>query len=680
MIRFLLLLLISQLITSITNGQSIPFQLYPDFDQSNNIRQYLVRVASKITSKSLTDTNSEESWGKIRPDRYKELINMLSLSDMPLTGKRPDLNVTITGILHQKGYRIEKLYYESLPGLFVPANLYVPDNIEKPVPAILYECGHARTQKVHYQAHARRFAELGFVCLIVETIQWGEVYGEHWGCYANGWFHWYSRGYTPAGVEVWNGIRGLDLLAERPEVNAEKLGVTGISGGGAQSWFIAAIDPRIKAVAPVCGNSTVKSHIATRTIDGHCDCMMMINTYLKDFHDIGALIAPRPLYIAQADRDGLNSIESSRDVYFSLKDFYRLLDAEKNINFIETPGGHSYHESSRKGIFSFFIEHLMDKKIDPDKIGDIDESEAAQLDAETLKVYENKPPENDITRSIQDSFVKIQAPPEISTSAELKVYKSKVINFLKNETFSGFPGQKIPLNPRLVFRTDDGATYGNYVYSFVPEEDWRLTIDIRWRNPQVENRPLMIVLRNPDENRWDSEAFISGLNEKWNIAYLETRGTGETGWAPELQWHVRRASAWTGRTIASMRVYDVIRCLEFVRTLDGVNPDSIGIAAQGEMAVVASYSALMDGSCQVLVIKDPPDTQDKGSQQDGRGEAIEMLNCLRITDINQLPALVYPTRIFLFDPVPDTYKWSLETLKSIGKEESVRLIQKISDL
>ena len=190
----------------------------------------------------------------------------------------------------------------------------------------------------------------------------------------------------------------------------------------------------------------------------------------------------------------------------------------------------------------------------------------------------------------------------------------------------------------------------------------------------------MIVLRNPDENRWDSETFISGLNEKWNIAYLETRGTGEAGWAPELQWHVRRASAWTGRTIASMRVYDVIRCLEFVRTLDGVNPDSIGIAAQGEMAVVASYAALMDGSCQVLVIKDPPDTQDKGSQQDGRGEAIEMLNCLRITDINQLPALVYPTRIFLFDPVPDTYKWSLETLKSIGKEESVRLIQKISDL
>ncbi len=670
------------IITIDTSGQSIPFQLYPEFDQSNNIRQHLVRVAGEITDKSLTGIKSKEEWEKIRPDRYKELIKMLSLTDMPLSGERPDLNVKVTGVIQKKGYSIEKLFYESLPGLYVPANLYVPDNIEDPVPAILYECGHARTQKAHYQAHARRFAELGFVCLIVETIQWGEVHGEHWGCYANGWFHWYSRGYTPAGVEVWNGIRGLDLLTQRPEVNPEKLGVTGISGGGAQSWFIAAIDPRVKAVAPVCGNSTVKSHIATRTIDGHCDCMMMINTYLRDFHDLGALIAPRPLYIAQADRDGLNSIESSRDVYFSLKDFYRLFDAENNINFIETPGGHSYHETSRKGIFSFFIRNLMDmdKEMDPDKIHDIDESESVQLDAEALKVYNNGQPEDDLTRSIQEFFVKCQPPSEITTSEELELYKTEVIDFLKNETFYGFPDHKVPLNPKLVFRTDDGAPYGNHEYSFVPEMDWRLKLDIRWRNPQGEDHPLMLILRNPNEKRWDSESFISGLKNKWNVAYLETRGTGEAGWAPELQWHVRRASAWTGRTIASMRVYDVIRCLEFVRTLDGVNQDSIGIAAWGEMTVVASYAALMDGSCQVLVIKDPPDTQNKESQPDGRGEAIEMLNCLRITDINRLPALVYPTRTFLIGPVPDSYNWSLETLKSIGAEESIQLINRISDL
>ena len=78
---------------------------------------------------------------------------------------------------------------------------------------------------------------------------------------------------------------------------------------------------------------------------------------------------------------------------------------------------------------------------------------------------------------------------------------------------------------------------------------------------------LGFVLRSPDEDRWASEGFVGGLDDTWNIAYFETRGIGETGWAPDLQWHVRRSAAWTGRTVASMRVYDVLRCLQALRKL-----------------------------------------------------------------------------------------------------------------
>jgi dienelactone hydrolase len=277
--------------------------------ESNNIRNYLIEKATEITDHSLSGLNTLDDWKKIRDKRYSEFSEMMGL---PPENYRPALNVKVTGTIQGKGYHIEKLYYESLPGLYVRANLYIPDNNKDPMPGILYVCGHSPTQKVHYQAHPRKFAQLGFVCLIIETIQWGEVRGEHWGCYANGWFNWYSRGYNPAGVELWNAIRGLDLLSSRPEVDHEKLGVTGISGGGSQSWYIAAADPRVKAVAPVCGASTLKAQITTRTVDGHCDCMMPINTYGQDFTDIGALIAPRPLLICQADRDGLNKIESVR--------------------------------------------------------------------------------------------------------------------------------------------------------------------------------------------------------------------------------------------------------------------------------------------------------------------------------------------------------------------------------
>ena len=142
--------------------------------QQNNIRSYLSTVAKAITDSCISDIESLDDWEKVKADRYSEFIEMLGMQDMPINSKRGDLNVHITGVIQREGYHIEKLYYESLPGLYVPANLYVPDSIKEPAPAILYVCGHARTQKVHYQAHPAKFAQLGFVCLIIETIQSGK--------------------------------------------------------------------------------------------------------------------------------------------------------------------------------------------------------------------------------------------------------------------------------------------------------------------------------------------------------------------------------------------------------------------------------------------------------------------------------------------------------------------------
>ncbi len=641
--------------------------------QSNNIRNYLIRVAQEITDSSLSEIKLLEDWEKIRSDRYSQFLEMVSLQDMPINGKRSDLNVRVTGTIQREGYRIEKLYYESLPGLYVPANLYVPDNLKERAAAILYVCGHDRTQKVHYQAHPAKFAQLGFVCLIIETIQWGEVYGEHWGCYANGWFNWYSRGYTPAGVEVWNAIRGLDLLSERPEVDKEKLGVTGISGGGAQSWFIAAVDPRIKAAAPVCGASTIEAQISTRTIDGHCDCIMPINTYQIDFQNIGALIAPRPLLIGQADRDGLNRVESVRQIYNDLKRIYELHGASENIGYVETPGGHSYHQISRERIFSFFLNHLMGKNITPEEAGDIDQSPEKLMSEEELKVYIDGPPEDDRTTKIQDSFVRLAQTPEISNKSELDRYRISIENFLRQKTFGAFPKVPPSFDSLLIFRTLDDAEFGSDVYSFVSEEGWRLNVDIRWRNDPFEKNPLMIVLRNRDENRWELEEFIRNLKSDWNLAFIEVRGVGEFGWDPNLQWHVRRASAWTGRTIASMQVYDVLRCIDFCRTLRGVDPEGIGIAARDEMTVVALYSSLLDGRCKTLILKNPPASQDVASNPDGRGPAIEMLNCLRVTDVCRLPALLTNTDIIFIGEIPDSYKWSENLLIKLGKKPFARI-------
>ena len=636
--------------------------------ESNNIRDYLIQKATEISDNSLSEINTLGDWQNIRDRRYNELVEMMGLSGMPLNGSRSDLNVKVTGIIQENGYRIEKLYYESLPGLYVRANLYVPDNISHPKPGILYVCGHSRTQKVHYQAHPQKFARLGFVCLIIETIQFGEVCGEHWGCYARGWFNWYSRGYNPAGVELWNAIRGLDLLCSRQEVDPEKLGVTGISGGGSQSWYIAAIDPRIKAVAPVCGASTLKAQVTSRTIDGHCDCMMPINTYCQDFMDIGALIAPKPLLICQADRDGLNTIESVRELHNAIRNIYTLYKAPDNIGLVETPGGHSYHKISREQIFSFFIQHLMGKQVSPEEAGDIETSKESLLSADALKVYTDGAPADDRTTTIQDSFIKLPVAPDISNEAELFAFRDSVKEFLRIKTFGAFPAEKSQFNQILEFRSLDGGKFGQEIFSFVSEKGWRIKVDIHYAHKTDSMAPLVIVLRNYDEQQWESESYADEISDGANIAFLEVRGVGEFGWAPELQWHVRRASAWTGRTVASMQVYDLLRCIEFCRTLPGVDPDKITIAARNEMSVVALYAALMDGKCESLILKNPPETQDQASDPSGKGPAIEMLNCLQITNVYQIPALLFPKKISFVGSIPPSYRWSEKIFEKLGKE------------
>lgn len=665
--------------TGVIPAHALPIQTEPVSDQANDIRHYLNRVAAECTHESLADIQTLDQWQQIRPKRYAQYLEMMGLVDVPVEGPRPPLNVNIVGTIQQSGYRIEKLWYESLPQLYVPANLYIPDGITQPVPAILYVCGHARTQKVRYQAHARRFAELGFVCLIIETIQWGEVRGDHWGCYARGWFHWYSRGYTPGGVEAWNGMRGLDLLCNRPEVDADRLGVTGISGGGTQTWYVAAADPRIKAAATVCGTSTVKSQVFQRTLDGHCDCMMPINTFRQDFHDLGALIAPRPLMIASANRDGLNAIEAVRDVYFHTKAIYELYGQADHLLLVETPGGHSYHQTSRTRIFSFFLKHLMGKEVPPSNIEDIDETEEAMLNEADLQVYMEGPPKDDRTKTIQDSFIQLATPPALRDLEALVSHRHRVLAFLQEKTFGAFPKNPVPLELRREFRALDGARHGRETVSFVSERGYRLKIELRWRHDPREKRPLLLVLRSPDEKRWESEGFISGLRDEWNVAYLACRGIGETGWSPDLQWHIRRAAVWTGRTIASMRVYDVLRCLKALRTLKAVEESHIAIAARDEMAVIAAYAALLDTRVQAVLLKNPPATQNAPSQVDGRGPALEMLNCLRITDVAQVTGMLFPRPIGLLGHVPDTYTWARDLYQTLETAHCYLQLEKAGD-
>src|SRR5262249_20627206 len=234
-------------------------------------------------------------------------------------------------------------------GLYVTANLYVPKKAVFPAPAVLYVCGHGNVvvdkvsygSKVFYQHHPAWFASNGYVCLILDTLQLGEIEGIHHGTYPrsgyNMWW-WQTLGYTPAGVECWNGIRALDYLQSRKEVDPKRIGLTGRSGGGATRWWVAAADDPPQCIIPLGGIAGLWAHVVEGSpahpkgvISGHCDCMYFVNTYRWDFPLVAALCAPRPLLLGNSDADTIFPVPGYRRLAEKVRKVYDLYGADNKF-------------------------------------------------------------------------------------------------------------------------------------------------------------------------------------------------------------------------------------------------------------------------------------------------------------------------------------------------------------
>ncbi|MCA1964952.1 MAG: acetylxylan esterase [Prosthecobacter sp.] len=365
------LLLLSALAVTL---QAAPYpEKTPDTPGNRMLQSYWERQVHEIElTGGLKDIQKAEDWKAKAPEYRRQLAEMLGLDPMP---ERTPLQATKTGELAGNGWRVEKMHYQAVPGLYVTANLYLPTQVAKPLPAILYVCGHANVMKngvsygnkTGYHHHGIWFARHGYVCLIIDTVQLGEIRGEHHGTYSKGRWWWVSRGYTPAGLEAWAGIRGLDYLETRPEVDKTRFGITGRSGGGAYSWWVAALDERIKAAAPTAGVTSMRNHIVDGCVEGHCDCMFQVNTYRWDYDRLVALVAPRPLLICNTDKDSIFPIDGVFQIHQSVRRIYQMLDADDKLGLQIAEGPHKDLQPLHIGAFHWFERHL--KGADPNGTG-----------------------------------------------------------------------------------------------------------------------------------------------------------------------------------------------------------------------------------------------------------------------------------------------------------------------
>lgn len=252
-------------------------------------QSYLARRGADLSAAQATSLNDQAAWNKNRPELRRQMLYMLGLDPMPA---RTPLRARITGQFERERYRVEKIVFESMPGLYVTGDLYVPKQAGRK-PAVLYLCGHAPGPwgaKAQYQHHGIWLANHGYVAFLIDTIEFGEIPGIHHGTHDLGLWNWLSLGYSPAGPEVWNAIRAMDYLSTRPDVDAARVALTGISGGGAITWYAAAADERFHTAAPVCATWSAGSQVAEKSVVENCDCIYFPNTYGFDLSTVGALL------------------------------------------------------------------------------------------------------------------------------------------------------------------------------------------------------------------------------------------------------------------------------------------------------------------------------------------------------------------------------------------------------
>ncbi len=212
-----------------------------------------------------------------------------------------------------------------------------------------------------------------------------------------------------------------------------------------------------------------------------------------------------------------------------------------------------------------------------------------------------------------------------------------------------------------------GANSKTVHFRYTPEAGWQLAGTLTSSVAEGEKRAVVVDLCEASDRRLQPTQRVSAICPRsWLRASLAPRGTGDTSWGESQHWHLRRAAALTGRTLASLRVLDVMQGLRAVRRQPGVDQERVYLAARGEMAVVALYAALLDGEVAGVVLENPPATQNVPDSEIGIGPLVEMLNCLRITDVAQVAGLLWPAALVFYGPRPQSYMWAEDVYRRLG--------------
>ena len=321
------------------------------------------RVLDENSHFELSPCTDREEWLQRAGYLRRRILCCCGLWPLP---ERQPLNARVFGRVEHDGYATEKVYFESRPGFFVTGNLYRPQEEGTSRPAVLCPHGHWTHGRLEdsdacsVPARCATFARAGYVVFSYDMVGYLDSHQvDHafrarrapdgsmfLGSYPDDAL-W---GINAPGVQLWNSIRCLDFLQTLPDVDGDRIGCTGASGGGTQTFLLTAVDDRVAAAAPVC--------MVSPNMQGGCICENAPNLRIDTSNiEIAALAAPRPLLLVSATDDFTR--EAPRFAVPPIREVYGLFGAAERVDFAHVAAGHNYNGESRQAVYEWFGKWLL---------------------------------------------------------------------------------------------------------------------------------------------------------------------------------------------------------------------------------------------------------------------------------------------------------------------------------
>ncbi len=519
--------------------------------------------------------------------------------------ERTPLNPRTVAIVEREGYRIEKIIFESQPNFFVTANLYLPASGNPPYPAVLYPLGHELGGKANpiWQQMLATLARKGYVALTWDTVGQGErvqIYDpDLQGSKLRGsttehtiqGIQCFLTGHHIASYTIWDGIRALDYLLSRKEVDPERVACTGNSGGGTHTAYLSALDDRIKVAAPSC--YITSWHWMLKTL-GPQDAEQVFPGWLADgldYPDFLYAFAPKPYLMLSAIRDFF-PIDGARESFAEAKTVYTAIRQADKINMVEADDGHGYSQPRRLAAYEWFARWLRSGDTAPStEVPVRAESEQTLYCTPTGQVASSLKGESVLTlnRVRAESLRKNRIGP--TSSNDLKTYQEKIRRAaIARSGYAPQPG-KVPVTHYGTIKRE-----GHGIEKFIYESEPGILIPSLLYLPAAgpERRRAVILVDSAGKSaaaKTARELVSTGVA----VLCIDARGVGETKPPVDLndsefyRYFGDYENAMTAlllrRSMVAMRALDIVRGIEVLSSRPDIDPASITGLGIGAAAV-----------------------------------------------------------------------------------------------